>query len=296
MDTLVTPTDAYLVMELVPLLNLFDYCKQEGRLRSDRVYRISCQLISALSYLHQRNIVHRDIKCENVVFHSYHPERVKLLDFGFAKRLGFNSSSQTSKHLTLHQLLASAQQRLQKSSSMLAQVSSSEDEYIHTASQRRLRRSPKFRNAPDTTSWEAPTCHLTKTFCGSLAYVAPEMLREPRVAYNPKKTDVWSLGVLIYVMATHRMPFKESHGMSRLKKELNAPLIWPRDFVEREFMSTVESILEVNVERRLSIFEIENLNWFRTQAVQHKLAMKRRNSSSFIDMVHARASRASVHS
>ena len=37
MDTLVTPTDAYLVMELVPLLNLFDYCKAKFRFTTTEV-------------------------------------------------------------------------------------------------------------------------------------------------------------------------------------------------------------------------------------------------------------------
>jgi serine/threonine-protein kinase len=56
-----------------------------GPLRPDQVVRYGLQLADALSHAHDRGIVHRDLKSANVVVT---PEgRVKVLDFGLAKRL-----------------------------------------------------------------------------------------------------------------------------------------------------------------------------------------------------------------
>lgn len=47
---------------------------------------ITKQILSAVSYMHKRNIVHRDIKMENLLFESKHPSAlVKVIDFGLSK-------------------------------------------------------------------------------------------------------------------------------------------------------------------------------------------------------------------
>ena len=42
------------------------------------------QLLQALAYLHQLQIVHRDVKPENCLFQDERQEHLKLIDFGFA--------------------------------------------------------------------------------------------------------------------------------------------------------------------------------------------------------------------
>lgn len=50
--------------------------------------RVLRQVLSAVAYLHHRNIVHRDIELTNILFESKHPKAdVKLIDFGCATRL-----------------------------------------------------------------------------------------------------------------------------------------------------------------------------------------------------------------
>jgi calcium-dependent protein kinase len=48
--------------------------------------RITKQILSAISYVHERKIVHRDLKMENIIFESEHPDSpIKVIDFGLSK-------------------------------------------------------------------------------------------------------------------------------------------------------------------------------------------------------------------
>ena len=49
---------------------------------------------------------------------------------------------------------------------------------------------------------------MSQTFCGSKAYAAPEILQGR--PYEPKKADVWAIGVIIYIFVTGKMPFDET--------------------------------------------------------------------------------------
>lgn len=46
--------------------------------------------------------------------------------------------------------------------------------------------------------------HSLKTMAGTLAYMAPEVLTQK---YDPKHCDIWSLGVLLYLMVSGYLPF-----------------------------------------------------------------------------------------
>jgi eukaryotic-like serine/threonine-protein kinase len=82
----------YLVMELVEGRELFRVLAEEGRLCQDRAVAMAVQVCDALATAHDLGIIHRDLKPENVMLvpdpESPHGERVKLLDFGVAKRVG----------------------------------------------------------------------------------------------------------------------------------------------------------------------------------------------------------------
>jgi eukaryotic-like serine/threonine-protein kinase len=81
----------YIVMELVEGRELFDVLASEGRLSPARAAAIVIQICDAVATAHDRGIVHRDLKPENVMLTgdaaSPGGERVKLLDFGVAKRV-----------------------------------------------------------------------------------------------------------------------------------------------------------------------------------------------------------------
>jgi serine/threonine-protein kinase len=77
---------AFIEMDLVEGQELYALRKQEGPLAPDRVVQLALRILDALSALHGRGVVHRDLKTQNiyVVFDAM-GEQIKLLDLGFAK-------------------------------------------------------------------------------------------------------------------------------------------------------------------------------------------------------------------
>jgi serine/threonine protein kinase len=76
----------YLVMELLEGLSLRQIIKQEGPLSPSVAAEITTQVCAALDEAHQRHVVHRDIKPDNIIINSTTAGlRVKVLDFGIAK-------------------------------------------------------------------------------------------------------------------------------------------------------------------------------------------------------------------
>jgi non-specific serine/threonine protein kinase len=75
---------AYIAMELVEGQTLSARLAG-GALPVEQVLRFGCQLADALAHAHERRVVHRDLKTANVIITPQ--ERVKVLDFGLAKRL-----------------------------------------------------------------------------------------------------------------------------------------------------------------------------------------------------------------
>lgn len=55
------------------------------------------------------------------------------------------------------------------------------------------------------------------TICGSLPYVAPELLQEKR--YEGQPVDIYALGVLLYFMTTGQMPFTAA-TIAQLKRTI----------------------------------------------------------------------------
>lgn len=72
-----------IVMEYVEGENLDTLLHRKGKLSSDETENIVRQIVSALAYLHKKDIMHRDIKPQN--FKVQADGTVKMLDFGIAK-------------------------------------------------------------------------------------------------------------------------------------------------------------------------------------------------------------------
>ncbi|VDM24225.1 unnamed protein product [Toxocara canis] len=69
------------------------------------------------------------------------------------------------------------------------------------------------------------TNDLSRTFCGSRAYAAPEVLRSR--PYNGFGVDVWSAGVVLYVMVTGLMLYDDRYPERMLDKQMHHRITFP---------------------------------------------------------------------
>ena len=81
----------YIVMELVEGITLKDYIQKKGRLTYKEVISIAVQVCSAMEVAHAHNIIHRDIKPQNIMISK--EGKVKVTDFGIAKATSSNTIS-----------------------------------------------------------------------------------------------------------------------------------------------------------------------------------------------------------
>ena len=87
-------TTSYLVYELVEGENLGDRIERKGRLSEAEAVRIITQIAQALHYAHLRNVIHRDVKPDNILVLK--DGRAKLTDFGLAK--DYNNDLDLTRH------------------------------------------------------------------------------------------------------------------------------------------------------------------------------------------------------
>ncbi|THU93334.1 Pkinase-domain-containing protein [Dendrothele bispora CBS 962.96] len=82
-EVIATENNIWIVTELCSGGELFDYLAEKGRLSEEETKFVFGQLCLAVAYLHDKGIVHRDLKLENVLLDEHC--RVKLGDFGFTR-------------------------------------------------------------------------------------------------------------------------------------------------------------------------------------------------------------------
>ncbi|XP_028134381.1 testis-specific serine/threonine-protein kinase 3-like [Diabrotica virgifera virgifera] len=73
----------YIVMEYAENGSLLDIIRKDGHIDDTRARKWFRQLVDAVEYCHDRGVVHRDIKCENMLMNS--EWTLKMSDFGFAR-------------------------------------------------------------------------------------------------------------------------------------------------------------------------------------------------------------------
>ena len=90
---------AYIVMELVRGESLRDILRGEGRLQPARAVALMRDICAGVGSAHRRNIVHRDIKPDNIIVlapdDDHERETVKVVDFGIAKLRDVATSEHT---------------------------------------------------------------------------------------------------------------------------------------------------------------------------------------------------------
>ncbi|KAI3737517.1 hypothetical protein L2E82_27521 [Cichorium intybus] len=99
---------------------------------------------------------------------------------------------------------------------------------------------------------------MLHTQCGTPAYVAPEVLR--RKGYDGAKADIWSCGVILYVLLAGCLPFREVNVMHMYKKIFKAEYEFPPWF-SADARRLISKLLVVDPLQRLTIPEIMRVPW-----------------------------------
>ncbi|KAK9244954.1 kinase-like domain-containing protein [Lipomyces tetrasporus] len=182
-EVIVTESTVWLVLEYCPGDELYAYLIRKRRLSIDQAQRIFAQLCGAVAYIHTKNIVHRDLKLENILMDKH--ESVKLCDFGFTR--------------------------------------------------------------------ECEPKRLLQTFCGTICYAAPEMVKGEK--YHGQAVDVWSLGIILYALLCGELPFDDEDEVQTRLRISNEEPVYP-DYLPEEVLSLLQSMLSKRSSERPSATEI----------------------------------------
>lgn len=84
-ETIETQKHIIIVMELCAGGDLLNYVRKRRRLKEPTAQKIFKQIIDGLSYIHSKNIAHRDIKLDNILLDG--KGNVKIADFGVSRQI-----------------------------------------------------------------------------------------------------------------------------------------------------------------------------------------------------------------
>ncbi|XP_065216057.1 serine/threonine-protein kinase SIK3-like isoform X5 [Planococcus citri] len=186
----------YLVTEYASGGEIFDYLVNNGPMKEEEACRVFQQIVSAVQYCHSMNIVHRDLKAENLLLDSNND--IKLADFGFSNT---------------------------------------------------------FVEGQPLSTW-----------CGSPAYAAPELFEGQE--YDGPKADIWSLGVVLYVLVSGSLPFDGTTLQTLRSRVLSGKFRIPF-FMTADCEHLIRHMLVVDAEKRYSLRQIIQHNWMRKCGINY---------------------------
>uniref|UniRef100_A0A672SCX1 non-specific serine/threonine protein kinase n=1 Tax=Sinocyclocheilus grahami TaxID=75366 RepID=A0A672SCX1_SINGR len=178
----------YLVTEYAKNGEIFDYLAKHGRLSEPEARRKFWQILSAVEYCHNRNIVHRDLKAENLLLDGH--MNIKIADFGFGNFF------QSGKPLA--------------------------------------------------------------TWCGSPPYAAPEVFEGQQ--YEGPQLDIWSMGVVLYVLVCGALPF-DGPSLPVLRQRVLEGRFRIPYFMTEDCEHLIRRMLVLDPSKRLSIGQIKEHKW-----------------------------------
>eukprot|EP00003_Mantamonas_plastica_P022805 TRINITY_DN394_c0_g3_i2.p1 TRINITY_DN394_c0_g3~~TRINITY_DN394_c0_g3_i2.p1 ORF type:complete len:306 (+),score=83.32 TRINITY_DN394_c0_g3_i2:1071-1988(+) len=158
--------------------DMFFHLQREGKFDEEKSRFYLAELILAIEYLHNMNVVYRDLKAENVLLTE--EGHVCLTDFGLAKE-------------------------------------------------------------------EIGDDDLAHSFCGTLPYMAPEMISRKG---HGKAVDWWGLGVLAFEMLTGLHPFYDESDSRCKKNIMQRPVQFPPGLTKKS-RSFIRGLLDRDIDKRI---------------------------------------------
>ena len=191
-EVMETPQKIYLIMEYCKGGELFNYIIRKKHLSEEQSCKFFHEIIDALEYLHVQNIVHRDIKPQNILLDNLNNEiTIKIIDFGISNIYSLDN--------------------------------------------------------------------LLETSCGTASYAPPEMHTGNK--YFGLLTDIWSAGVVLYIMNFGYLPFCEEDEDKNIQNIINGNYEIPKE-ANPELKDFLKHLLDINPLTRYDFDQIKKHPWF----------------------------------
>ncbi|KAF8820544.1 AGC kinase [Cardiosporidium cionae] len=198
-DTFKDETSVYILYELANEGELWDTIKYGGCSNAPLARYYIAQLVNAVEYIHSKNIVHRDLKAENLVINN---GVLKLIDFGSALDL---DDSQV------------------KESTPSSSTTAANTRCTTVVPGRATTQSPtasSYRSRP-------PLQIEFPHYVGTAQFMPPESIHNNDSGLN---RDLWSLGCTIYQIIAGYPPFQASTEWYIYNKILKGKIVFPPEF------------------------------------------------------------------
>ena len=105
---------------------------------------------------------------------------------------------------------------------------------------------------------------------GTPAYLAPEVIKAE--GFVCEKSDVWSLGVLLYLLTFGIVPFKATDMQVLYNKIIIGTFKFPEyDDTSKELIDLIKRMLVVDIDKRLSLEQVMNHSWFKNVEIENTL-------------------------
>ncbi|GJN38058.1 hypothetical protein PR202_gb27066 [Eleusine coracana subsp. coracana] len=101
---------------------------------------------------------------------------------------------------------------------------------------------------------------LLHTTCGTPAYVAPEIINKK--GYDGAKADIWSCGVILYVLLAGYLPFQDTNLMEMYRKISRSDVKYPQWF-SSDIRRLLSRLLDPNPNTRITIEKLAEHPWFK---------------------------------
>ena len=101
---------------------------------------------------------------------------------------------------------------------------------------------------------------LLRSSCGSPFYAAPEMLKGD--IYKGNKVDIWSMGVVLYLMICGSLPFQDEDNSKLFQKIIKGKYTIPMH-VSNHARDLLYKLIEINPKKRINITQIKRHPWIK---------------------------------